>query len=51
VKNQSRDKRKIEIQQNIQKMRDNSLVLRGSKNMNDSGIMTEDPNEPEIAHK
>jgi hypothetical protein len=25
-------------------MRDNSLVLRGSKNMNDSGIMTEDPN-------
>jgi len=42
VKNQSKDKRKIEIQQNLQKMRDNSLVIRESANLKNSGTITDD---------
>ena len=40
MKNQSKDRRKIEIQHNLQKKRDNSLVLRESTNNDETGQNT-----------
>ena len=45
VKNQSKDKRKIEIQHNLQRKRDNSLVLNNQANLNNSSVGLSDEHQ------